>query len=603
MNKPLVSVLIADISCDDSLLERTVTSAMRQGDDIEVIVLRPESSALEVDSTEVRNVKVNTFDEAHFFSRGLNEAFGEYFLYVRAGAIIEKEDIQNLREGGITDSEQVSVSDYFKETGIVSRCKEVNEDTGQRFIRVLQSGVVDLVRRGALAERVEEVGDFVDLFLSDEDYGKKASILQDLRTSRIWKLVAVLRRVKQAVYGSKGGKLIHHSILSVTHPKRTISLYRQAKKEALLKEKYNQAWVITDRPDQASDNGILFYEYLAENHPEVNIHYVISDTAADFEILKNRGVKIISHGSKEHKNLTRHADVEMSAFFNFAPFDLSQLGREKPLKRVFILHGMDQSDLSLHYSRLGMDMYCVVTQESYDFYKSSKSIVDIRDRNIQLTGMVRYDLIRKMSSQIEKSERRKIVIAPTWRRFLLYKPGTTEKVPEGTLPKSKYCQYYTELFNSVELKELSQRYEIVLIPHPEMLHRIDEFSVPEFITVKTYKELGTKKLYEIALGTKLFISDFSSTTFDFAFLGANVAYFNFDEEDYYSEKQDLYRSWFSIDKDGFGPSIKAIDGLKKYLKSGRWVRREENITKVWSQIPENSSETLYKKISELLEDK
>ncbi|MDT4851420.1 CDP-Glycerol:Poly(glycerophosphate) glycerophosphotransferase [compost metagenome] len=209
-------------------------------------------------------------------------------------------------------------------------------------------------------------------------------------------------------------------------------------------------------------------------------------------------------------------------------------------------------------------------------------------------------MIREKLSQGKMIERNKVVIAPTWRRHLRYKPGTINEQPREYLLESRYYEYYSEILNSDEMKSLSKKYEIVLIPHPEMLYRIDEFKVPGYIKIKTYKQLGTKKLYDLALEAKLFVTDFSSTAFDFAFLGANVVYFNFDAEDYYSDKQELYKSWFDIEKDGFGPSFQEVGQLKKYIIGDEWIRYQENIDKVWHQIPDNSCELIYQNIKKIV---
>lgn len=375
--------------------------------------------------------------------------------------------------------------------------------------------------------------------------------------------------------------------------------------ESFYEKKYKDAWLISDRIEEAADNGIIFYEYMKKSHPDVNIFFVISKTSSDFKRLKKKGVKLIGYKTKNHKRALRYARVEISSFFNFSPFDTTKLGREKPLFHTFILHGMDQSDLSLHYSRTAISLFGVVTQSAKDFYKSGKSKVDVSDRNFQVTGMPRYDLIREMlKSKNEKNntQRKNVVIAPTWRSFLAFNPETDAPQTNEYFLKSQYFRWYNELLNSPELHSLRSKYNITFLPHPELLNKITNFDLPSYINVETYDKLGTSKLYELAQNTKLFITDYTSTAFDFAFLGANIAYFNFDEDRYYSSEHGIFKSWYDIDKHGLGPSFHTIDELRKYISSEDWYRNDDNIQKIWKQVPINSSEVIYCEIKKIIED-
>lgn len=472
----------------------------------------------------------------------------------------------------------------------------------QRFMWLVQDQVVRSFEEGTLQSEISVIASFIEKIQADrdEEISKKQETLTGLLDSKSWTYTAPLRSILGVSIIRIPLRIIYRISRFIRHPRQSARKIKSRISDYFTYLKYKNAWIITDRFDEAADNGILFYDYISKNHPEVNAYYVLSKNSLDFNRLKEKGVRLVDHGSIDHSRLAKYADVEVSAFFNFAPFDMSSIGRKKPIKRAFILHGMDQSDLSQHYYRLRMDLYGVVTEVSLDFYKLGKSLIDISDKNLQLTGMPRYDLIREKLKASRKNSRTKIVIAPTWRRFLLYKPGTVEKQDEQYLIKSDYYKYYTNIFNSLELRKLSKKYEIVLIPHPEMLNRIKEFKIPDYMKIKTYRELGTSNLYDLALTTKLFISDFSSTVFDFAFLGANIAHFNFDSEDYYSDKQELYKSWFDIDHDGFGPSFKDVESLKLHLNEQQWVRYQDNIDIVWNQIPEHSSELIYANIKNLL---
>lgn len=58
----------------------------------------------------------------------------------------------------------------------------------------------------------------------------------------------------------------------------------------------------------------------------------------------------------------------------------------------------------------------------------------------------------------------------------------------------------------------------------------------------------------------IFITDFSSTAFDFAYLGKPLIYFQFDELTQYE------LGWFNYERDGFGPVKKTVDEVIDYIE-------------------------------------
>lgn len=58
----------------------------------------------------------------------------------------------------------------------------------------------------------------------------------------------------------------------------------------------------------------------------------------------------------------------------------------------------------------------------------------------------------------------------------------------------------------------------------------------------------------------IFITDFSSTAFDFAYLGKPLIYFQLDELTQYEP------GWFSYERDGLGPVKKTVDEVIDYIE-------------------------------------
>ena len=48
----------------------------------------------------------------------------------------------------------------------------------------------------------------------------------------------------------------------------------------------DQSWIISERPNQARDNGYCFFKFMKENHPDVPIYYLIDKKAPDYNKVK-----------------------------------------------------------------------------------------------------------------------------------------------------------------------------------------------------------------------------------------------------------------------------------------------------------------------------
>ena len=360
--------------------------------------------------------------------------------------------------------------------------------------------------------------------------------------------------------------------------------------------RYEDAWVIIDRRDEATDNGILFYRYLASRHPEINAIFALSDSSPDFQRLKGEGVRLVAFESDQHRMIMRHAAVEAAAFMDYSPYGFTAKERDKPLIRAFISHGMEGSDLSEHYRLMNTDLIASTNQLSYDFYMSGNSAFDVRDKPFRVIGMPRYDLLRELRQAGLDAERDTIVICPTWRQYLMPEPLR--------LGETDYWDHWGRVLNSPELAELAGRFKFVFIPHPMLRDKMRGMSFPESIDIRTYSDIGgTERLYELAARTELFVTDYSSTAFDFAFLGSKVAYFSFDEDTFYSKSQYIYRNWFDINTDGFGPCFPTAEELLAYLAAGEYQLYGERVERIWQLIPEDACEALVMEIRKLLEER
>jgi hypothetical protein len=48
-------------------------------------------------------------------------------------------------------------------------------------------------------------------------------------------------------------------------------------------KKYKDLWLISERPEEARDNGYWFYRWILESRPETNVRYVLTKNSVDYE--------------------------------------------------------------------------------------------------------------------------------------------------------------------------------------------------------------------------------------------------------------------------------------------------------------------------------
>ena len=77
-------------------------------------------------------------------------------------------------------------------------------------------------------------------------------------------------------------------------------------------------WLISERGIDARDNGYWFYKYIKENHPEIDVKYIISKDCADYNKIDKDDV--VEYRSKEHYKYFIYSKYLISAeIMGFSP--------------------------------------------------------------------------------------------------------------------------------------------------------------------------------------------------------------------------------------------------------------------------------------------
>lgn len=336
-------------------------------------------------------------------------------------------------------------------------------------------------------------------------------------------------------------------------------------------------WVVSDKVNRADDNGEAFFEFLNKNieaKKEVRSYYIIDKQCNDYKRMKKVG-KILPFNSFKHKLFSLISELEFTAYGNDAV--TAPMLRVKDCfkdilyrdKIVFLQHGVAQNNYSNALNRYNQNFHGIITSNreehrsfcEYDYY--------YKNSQIKLTGLPRFD-------RHYNDEKKYITFAPTWRRTLFGEYINNEDryiLKEGFL-ESDYYQFYKGVVVSDKLKEVLHEYgyELHFIPHPVFFPYIDKFEFPDYVKMHG-REVSYRTMFA---ESNLFLTDYSSAVFDFAYMEKPIIYTQFDQKEFYESQYE--KGMFDYDRDGFGEVVRNVDETVEliitYIKNDCEIKEE-----------------------------
>lgn len=298
-----------------------------------------------------------------------------------------------------------------------------------------------------------------------------------------------------------------------------------------LKNKSKPIWIFEDRPNQAGDNGEAMFEYVVNNHPEINAYFVIQKDSKDWERIKAIG-KVLDKFSDEHIRIWTIADLIISAHAEYQIFNpySRQVGQNwrnyfkgnrilnKP-KYVFLQHGISRSthhmNKWLNLTNKNISLFLTSTvYESKEFLDES---YHYDNSIIKLIGMPRHD---KLINNGDKSNKI-ILFMPTWRKNL-------ENISAEKFVETEYFKQINNFLNDTRLNKAlkNKGYKIAFKIHPNLakFEELFELNKNIYLTDLTYTDLF--------LQSKIAITDFSSAVLDFGYMKKAVIQYQFDDLSY-----------------------------------------------------------------------
>lgn len=351
---------------------------------------------------------------------------------------------------------------------------------------------------------------------------------------------------KQNKLKGKLGLIINRliDIVRIVKKQRFIPWYRFLNRE-------NKKYIlVNDRIIKGGDNGEAIFKYINANEKKLAkyTYFVVDKESEDFKRLKKYG-KVVAFGSKKHKRLFLNSKFIYSSHIRpeyFTPFDFyKELKYYKDLLKhefVWLQHGITMNGITVDYYSKRVDYIVSSTNDECKELSSKKYLY--KDGQIILTGFARYDYLVNNPENV-------ITIAPTWRREL----GIHKEINYSLFEGSEYFKRYQELLTNERLiaKARECGYRIDFVLHPEMINYsecFDRFN-NDVVRIIFPGEVNYSEIFE---KSKLFITDYSSTLFDFAYLKKPEILYQFDKDKFFGKH--YKKGYFDYDTDAFGDVIK-----------------------------------------------
>lgn len=357
--------------------------------------------------------------------------------------------------------------------------------------------------------------------------------------------------------------------------------------------KYKDLWIISERGIDARDNGYYLFKYITENHPEINIAYIITKTSPDRKRVSKLG-RLINHNSMEHYISLVLSKMKISThIMGYTPYinffvRADRIGLVNG-KKVFLQHGITKDNLPYLYSdNVNIDLFVCSAKPEYDYVTK---LYGYREGVVQMLGMCRYDELYKIPSPSKK-----ILVMPTWRQKL-------QCMDKHEFMKSEYYLTFDRLLSSPRLHTMLEKYdyELMFYPHIEMQKFIDCFTSRGRVKIKSFKDCTVQ---ELLINSDVLITDFSSVLFDYAYMEKPMIFYQFDEAEF--RKQHYSEGYFKYTDDAFGEVVydedSLLDELDKILAGGAVPEEkyQNRIDGFFTIRDTNNSERNFRAIEKLL---
>jgi glycosyltransferase involved in cell wall biosynthesis len=326
------------------------------------------------------------------------------------------------------------------------------------------------------------------------------------------------------------------------------------------RSRFADAWVLLDRTNEADDSAEHLFRHLREHRPDVNAWFVLERGCADWARLHTEfGDRLVDYGSLRWQLLmfrcvhlvSSHIDVPVhrprKIVWALRP-------REPSWRFTFLQHGVIKDDLSAWLNTKPLDLFVTSTPGEYASIAGDRTPYTFTSKEVRLTGLPRFDRLRRIAATLDDADRDLVLVAPTWRQDLIgpAAPVTGHRRVRDGFGDTEYARSWLGVLCSDELRDLAAEHglRIGFLPHPLLQPILPTLGLPAHVEPLTFDGAGAQRLFA---GAAVLVTDYSSMAFNAAYVDRPVVYFQFDADTAFAGGHVGRRGYFDYARDGFGP--------------------------------------------------
>ena len=327
-------------------------------------------------------------------------------------------------------------------------------------------------------------------------------------------------------------------------------------------KKLGKIWLISDRIDNAGDNGEVLFKYICEHKPQgVRPIFVIGEKATDEVKARLRGIgEVLLAEDSEYPLYFLSAECIISSSageFTINPFE-SDMCYYRDLchfRYYFMNHGVNCGDCSNWLNKYNKGMRIFFTTGKSERQNIIDRHYNLTAEQVEITGLARFDALYA-------DTKKQLLILPSWRRAYreCYDDKTSSIYYDG-FRETPYYRFYNGLMQDERLLDAMRKngYTGLFCLHPIFKEQARDFEENDVFKINHGFVNYNKAFAESAV----MVTDYSTIAFDFAYLNKPIVYTQFDKEEFYQNQ--IYDECFDYENEGFGPVCQTLDSAVEAL--------------------------------------
>jgi len=330
-----------------------------------------------------------------------------------------------------------------------------------------------------------------------------------------------------------------------------------AARSALPAKRFKDAWVLMDRTTDANDNAEHLFRYLRERRSDINAWFVLVKDCPDWRRLVRDGYgdRLVAFGSARWKVLMRHCLNLIVSHPN------REILRPPSLRRywdqwtvTFLQHGVLRDDISRWLNSKRFELFVTSTPAETESVTGDGTGYKFTSFQTKMVGLARFDRLGEIGANYPPEARDLVLIAPTWRELLNkpLAPGATKREIVDDFLETEFAKNWTAFISDAGFIDQAERRgkRVALLMHPNLQDAVDQLRLPPTVLRLGFDGQDVQQYFARAA---LMVTDYSSMTFNEAFLLRPTVYFQFDRDSYYNGANHARAGYFDHYRDGFGP--------------------------------------------------